>query len=302
WGAPGASLGPGEGPRLALDVTIPRNGYEGDELRSVRIVNLGSAGPADLAELHLWRDGGDGSFVGAGDDQDLGPLTRIGSEWRSTFLSETLAASGARLYVSVTTTATPSDSATVNLALPIGGIENRSGNDGPRDALVANPQPLVISTSPLLATLETETRTSTLGQTLVLRMIVRNAGNETVQAIAPSTPAISGTGTASLQSGPSPASMALAPAQSDSFVWTYVASGPGDVQFRAGAAGIGAGSGLVRRAVEVSSNGHDILIPVADAGLVPVQSMPLEVSRGQTGVVPFSLTFTNRGGSGASTV
>lgn len=303
WGAPGASLGPGEGPRLALDVTIPRNGYEGDELRSVRIVNLGSAGPADLAELHLWRDGGDGSFAaGAGDDQDLGPLTRIGSEWRSTLLSETLAASGARLYVSVTTTATPSDSATVNLALPIGAIENLSGNDGPRDGLVANPQPLVISTSPLLATLETETRASTLGQTLVLRMIVRNAGNETVQAIAPSTPATSGTGTASLQSGPSPASMALAPAQSDSFVWTYIASSPGDVQFRAGAAGIGAVSGLVRRAVEVSSNGHDILIPVADAGLVPVQSMPLEVSRGQTGVVPFSLTFTNRGGTGASTV
>jgi hypothetical protein len=171
----------------------------------VRIVNLGSAGPADLAELHLWRDGGDGSFVaGAGDDQDLGPLTRIGSEWRSTLLSETLAASGARLFVSVTTTATPSDSATVDLALPIGAIENLSGNDGPRDGLVANPQPLVISTSPLLATLETETRASTLGQTLVLRMIVRNAGNETVQAIAPSTPAISGTERPRCNRGPLP--------------------------------------------------------------------------------------------------
>jgi hypothetical protein len=99
-----------------------------------------------------------------------------------------------------------------------------------------------------------------------------------------------------------PAVMTLAPAQSDSFVWTYTASGPGDVQFRAGAAGTGSVSGLTRRAVEVSSNGHDILIPVADAGLIPVQSMPLEVSRGQTGVVPFSLTFTNRGGTGASTI
>jgi len=303
WGAPGASLGPGEGPRLALDVTIPRNGYESDELRSLRVVNLGTAGTTDLAELRLWRDGGDGVFTpGAGDDQDLGPLTRFGAEWRSPLLSEALGIAGARLFVSVTTTATPSDSATVDLALPMGAIENLSGNDGPRDGLVANPQPLVISTSPLLATLEAETRASTVGQTLRLRMIVRNAGNETVQAIAPSTPTISGSGTASLQSGPSPASMVLAPAQSDSFVWTYAASGPGDVQFRAGAAGTGAVSGLVRRAVEVSSNGHDVLLPVSDAGLIPVQSMPLEVSRGQTGIVPFSLTFTNRGGTGASTV
>ena len=303
WGAPGASLGPDEGPRLALDVTIPRNGYENDELRSVRIVNLGTAGAADLAELHLWRDGGDGVFTpGSGDDQNLGPLTRTGAEWRSTLLSEALGAAGARLFASVTTTAVPSDSATVDLALPIGAIENQSGNDGPRDALVANPQPLVISTSPLLATLETETRASTVGQTLRLRMTVRNAGNETVQAIAPSTPAISGSGTASLQAGPSPGTMTLAPAQSDSFVWVYLASGPGDVQFRADAAGVGTVSGLVRRAVEVSSNGHDILIPVADAGLVPVQSMPLEVSRGQAGIVPFSLTFTNQGGTGASTV
>ncbi|HEU4940574.1 MAG TPA: hypothetical protein VFT97_03060, partial [Candidatus Eisenbacteria bacterium] len=206
------------------------------------------------------------------------------------------------VFVSVATTGSPSDSATVDLAAPIGGIETLSANDGPRDGVVSNPQPLVISTSPLLATLETETRASTVGQTIRLRMIVRNAGSETVQAIIPSAPIISGSGAAPLQSGPTPTSMTLAPAQSDSFVWTYTASGPGDVQFRAGAAGTGSSSGLVRRAVEVSSNGHDILIPVADAGLVPVQSMPLEVSRGQTGVVPFSLTFTNGGGTGASTV
>jgi hypothetical protein len=112
---------------------------------------------------------------------------------------------------------------------------------------------------------------------------------------------MAGSGIAALQSGPAPAAMTLAPAASDSFVWTYDASSPGGVTFRAGASGTGVVSGLLRRAVEVSSNAHDILIPVADAALVPVQSMPLEVSRGQTGVVPLSLTFTNLGGTGAST-
>ena len=303
WGAPGASLGPAEGPRLALDMTIPRNGYRDDELRSVRVINQGTAGSGDLAELRLWRDGGDGAFTpGSGDDADLGPLTRVGAQWQSALLTEPLAAGGARLFVSVSTTASPADSATVRLALPADAIENLSGDDGPRAAVLANPQPLVISTSPLLATLETETRASTIGQTIRLRMTVRNGGNETVQAIAPSAPSLLGSGFAVLQSGPSPPSMSLVPSAQDSFVWEYLAASAGDVQFRGSAAGTGATSGLERRAVEVSSNGHAILVPVADAGLVPVQSMPLEVGRGQQGVVPFSLTFTNHGGPGAASV
>ena len=97
--APAVTVGPGDGPALALDVIVPRNGYAADLLRGVRVTNLGSAGPADLALVQLWRDGGDGLFSGAGDDVLLGPLTATGAEWASPLLAEPVAGPGLRLFV-----------------------------------------------------------------------------------------------------------------------------------------------------------------------------------------------------------
>ncbi|NNE42823.1 MAG: hypothetical protein HKN12_01320, partial [Gemmatimonadetes bacterium] len=59
-GAPNATLGPSEGPALALDVTLPANGYRDDILRGLTVVNVGTATPADIGQMELWRDGGDG--------------------------------------------------------------------------------------------------------------------------------------------------------------------------------------------------------------------------------------------------
>jgi hypothetical protein len=302
-GVPGVSLGPGDGPVLALDVVIPRNGYVDDELHGFRVVNLGNAGTGDIAELRLWRDGGDGLFTpGSGDDADLGALTYLSGAWVRTSLTEGLAGAGARLFVSLTASAAPAESATVRLAIPIAGIDNASGNDGPLERAVENPQALTISTSPLLAVLETATRASTVGQPIQVRMIVRNAGVETVTGIRPTALAASGAATAALSSGPVPATFDLAPAQRDTFTWTYVSTSEGDLIFSGSAAGTGATSGVVRRAVQTASNRHDVFVSVIDADLVPVQSMPTNVSRGQIGVVPLSLTFTNNGGTGASDV
>ncbi|HMA47051.1 MAG TPA: hypothetical protein VKP11_07625, partial [Frankiaceae bacterium] len=60
WPAPGATLSPGDGPTLALDLSVPPNGYRADVLRGVRVENLGTASVADVARVQLWKDGGDG--------------------------------------------------------------------------------------------------------------------------------------------------------------------------------------------------------------------------------------------------
>ncbi|HEU5310493.1 MAG TPA: hypothetical protein VFV24_03470, partial [Candidatus Eisenbacteria bacterium] len=89
-GPSAVTLGPGDGPVLAFDFLLPRNGYESDVLQGVRVVNLGTAGTSDIAELRLWADGGDGQFTGTGDDRDLGPLVPLGGAWTSALLTEPL--------------------------------------------------------------------------------------------------------------------------------------------------------------------------------------------------------------------
>lgn len=301
--AAASSLGPGEGPALALDVIIPRNGYLDDELNSIRLVNLGTAGPNDIAALRLWRDGGDGLFsAGVGDDIDLGVLTRVAGEWVSGPLSEPLTGTGARLFVAITASVTPADSSTVQFSIPVGGIENASGNDGPLDGAVASAQIVTISTSPLLASIDTETRSSTVGQEVRVRMLVRNAGAERVTGIAPSAVALSGPANFALVSGPSPGSFDLSPAERDTFVWVYASGSSGEAQFSGSASGIAESSGIARRAVQATSSVHRVFDSVPVAHVEPVQSMPSTVGRGQVDVVPFSLTFTNPGGPGASGV
>ena len=74
-GAQVATLGPGEGPVLALDFLLPANGYLDDALNRMRLINLGTAGPSEIEELRLWRDGGDGTFSAASGD-DATSITR----------------------------------------------------------------------------------------------------------------------------------------------------------------------------------------------------------------------------------
>src|SRR5262249_12577094 len=131
---PPRSISPGEGPVPALAFVVPRNGRMDDVLQSVRVVNQGAAGAPDLAELRLWRDGGTGSFdAGAADDVALGVLVPNSGGWLSGSLNEGLGAPGLLLFVAVTTTPTARDSSTIELAVPLQGLQVASQNDGPID-------------------------------------------------------------------------------------------------------------------------------------------------------------------------
>lgn len=298
---PSATVSPGDGPLLALDLVVPANGYRSDVLQGVRVRNTGTATGADIASMALWRDGGDGAFSpGSGDDAWLGAMTPVGADWRSPLLSEPVGGAGARLFVGVTLSGAAAESVTVNLRVPRDGIDYASGNDGPNDADVDHSGTLLVSTSPLLATLKVPVA-STLGQAPAVRLVLRNVGAETIQDIVPGT-LVASSGALVVSGGPSPASLTLAPGATDSVSWTCTASTPGEVRLDADAAGTGTPSGLPRRALRVSSGTHRVYVGSTDLDMVPVRTMPVNVNRGQADVIPFSLTLSNPGGAGSSDV
>lgn len=293
-GAPPRTLSSGDGPVEALDFLVHRNGYLDDVLQQVAVTQLGSAPVSDIAQVRLWRDGGDGAFdAGAGDDRDLGSMTPGGGVWSSGALYESLGASGARLFASVSISGTPTDSTTVVLGVPLGGLTMASGNDGPADRGVSNPDPLLLANRGLVASLGFGSSTATVGQTVTLTMTVRSTAPETLIAVAPAAPAFTGSATLTAISGPAPASRVLGPGASGTFVWTYSASAPGTKRASARATGTGKTSGNPYVSLEATSGELGVLSPADSVSLTAFDGMPQSVTRGQRGVLPLYLSFAH---------
>lgn len=301
--APVATIGASEGPVLALDAILPRNGYDNDVLEQIRVENTGTATAADLGEARLWRDGGDGRFdAGGSDDRDLGVMSYINGQWISGALIEPLAEGGARVYVAIVAAAAVNDSASVRFRIPVNGIRVQSGNDGPRDAEILMDNEVMLSSAALLGTLSLAPAASTVGQTCTATLRVRNTGSTTVQSIVPSSLAQTGPGSFTLLTGPVPATFDLGPGAEDTFTWTYRADSVGHVELRGSAAGIEQGSGAAAGSNTSRSNAHEIFLQALALAVAPVGSMPFTVNRGQAQVVPLSLTLTNNASSSVSGV
>ncbi len=290
------TLGPGEGPVLAMDLAVPANGYAADELTGISFVNEGSAISSDLLVAELWEDGGDGVFnAGLGDDVSLGPLTLTGNIWASTVLSRVIPVGGSQLFTSLTVADTPQDSVTVKLGIPMGGITVSSGNDGPLDAAVPGVGNLVISTSPLRTVVTFANPATNTGQTGSITMTIRNAGSDTVTDILPVLNFAAGENLLTLYA-PTPSSIpALDPGNEASFTWGYISITPGEVVMEGNAQGVVNGS-QVRRSIITPTAVHRIYMPVPGLDLYPTANLPFSINRGQQGVVPLSLTFINPGG------
>jgi hypothetical protein len=291
-GAPPATLGPGGGPAEALDVLVRRNGYQDDVLQGFSVVNLGNASAADLAGLRLWRDGGNGTFdAGAGDDTDLGALTESTGLWSSGALALPLGAAGQRLFVAATASGTPTDSATVQLAVPIGGIAMASGNDGPLDQPIANADAIRLANGGLLASLGFDAAAVTVGQTVTLRMAVQNTAPESLMAVAPTAPVPNGSAVLTPLTGPMPATLDLAPGESGEFQWTFRADSAGIHRSSARADGTGSPSLQPYASFDAESGELRVLARADSLRLTFANAMPQAVSRGQSGVLPLYLTF-----------
>ena len=299
-GAPGATLAAGDGPVLALDLIVRGNGYQPDVLNGVGVMNAGTATAADIAELRLWRDGGDGTFgAGSGDDIDLGPLVANAAAWTSGALSVPLSPSGTRLFVAVTASGAPADSSTVRLAVPaMDGLVVQSGNDGPIDAGIENPEAILLSSRPLLATLSVTPAATTVGQNVTVTMRVRNAGSDSIAGVTPSALSVAAGGVL-LQSGPVPASASLAPGGFQDFTWSYGTTAADTARFTGSASGTEQGTGNPAASHPAASNLLRIYDQVASLALGATSSLPANVSRGQHDVVPFFFAFskTDAGGS-----
>jgi hypothetical protein len=299
----GLTLAPLDGPLAALDVTLPGNGYLADRLHGVRVENRGNADPAEIGELRLIRDGGDGRLAGApSDDVDLGPLVPVAGAWQSAYLDEPIPVAGARFFVALTVAGATSDSSTVRLAIPAGGVEMESGHDGPLDAPIANAEAHVLSTRPLLASLTLEPSSSTIGQQVDVRMQVRNVGTEALDGVTPVAPAAEGTADHQWLSGPTPGPTRLAPGESVTFTWTVMPTTAGALRFVANAHGTGDPSGLERWSLVARTNTHPVFTEADSLRLLAQQSMPSAVTLGQTGVVPVTLTLEHPGDASSSDI
>src|SRR5262249_25416708 len=206
-------------------------------------------------------------------------------------LSLPVSLAGERLWVSAVIAAAPTDSATIDLRLPVGGLTNVSANDGPLDAAVDLGPTLTISNAPLISSVRIDPGESVVGQSLTVRLAVRNRSAEVVTGIAPSAPDVSGGGALTLRSGPSPPAFDLVPAASDTVTWTCEAVGAGAVVVSGRAAGRGATSGASRGSALAASDPHVVYAPTAGIDVSAAQAMPLAVAWGQQGVAPLSLTF-----------
>lgn len=289
------TLGPSDGPALGLNLVVPANGYVADTLLGLSLVNTGSAGTGDLAGLELWADGGDGAFdAGAVDDVDLGPMSYQSGSWVSPSLNRTIPLEGLRLYAGLTVSATPQDSSTVRLAVPIGGITTLSGNSGPLDRHILETGTLVLSTSPLLSSVAFVSHKVTVGMAGEVRMTVSNRGGENVAGIVPELQFSSGT--AGLELGaPVPASFDLDPGQEGVFTWSFTCDSPGDVVLEGWSSGTGQSTTLLRRSISTPTSSLQVYTPVPGLDLYPVTNLPFSINRGQTGVVPLTLTLINPG-------
>jgi hypothetical protein len=291
-----STLGPGSGPVLAFDFQLPGNGYQSDALNGIRIVNQGDATPADLSELRLWQDGGNGTFdSGGGDDTDLGALVLQGNAWQSLSMSIALAPAGARFFVSLTVSPTFTDSALVALQLPVNSVIMASGNDGPVDAPVSSGHVIALSDAPLLAQLALSPSPSTTGQSVTATLTVENHSAETILGVTPAPLTQSGSGQFAAPGSPVPSSRTLAPGASGTFQWSLTPAQAGDVTLSTKVGGTGQTSLLVRTSLTASTTIHQIFQEANLLNVSALEFMPYSVTVGQGGVVPLNLTFTNPG-------
>ncbi|MCX5753004.1 MAG: hypothetical protein NTW97_05080 [Candidatus Krumholzibacteria bacterium] len=123
---------------LVFDFLVPGNACIEDTLRGLTITNLGTAGDDQIERLRLWRDGGDGFFDPASDSL----LAVFGEETAGTYAVEALfeplaGFPGSRFFVTMDVLEKIETGGTVDLAIPVMGIDVASGNDGPVDGEIS---------------------------------------------------------------------------------------------------------------------------------------------------------------------
>jgi len=152
-GAPAATIYANDTNVLAMNFVVPANGATADTLTGLRVQNAGTVASGQITAVKFWADvDGDGAFEPATDDAPaLGTATwNAGGWWENTSLSQSIPTAGKRIFVSFDLGASPTVLGTVIMRIKTGsldldaGVVVASGNDGPKDAVVTNPNTLTV--------------------------------------------------------------------------------------------------------------------------------------------------------------
>ncbi len=152
--------------------------------------------------------------------------------------------------------------------------------------------PFAVGVAALRASLQAAPALVVTGMTINVTLNVTNVGLNPALNVTPSALGLSGSGSASLLSGPVPASLAtLLPGESGSFSWTYRADAAGQVRWTGSVSGTDSQTGQNVQSPPATSNTVTIAAPAA---LQAAFSGPASANIGQTFTI--QLQVTNQGG------
>lgn len=293
FGAPPITVPRNKSNVLLMDIVIPSNGYATDTIKNMKLKNSGIAvSPRDILSVKLWADGGNNEFDhGLGDDKDLGiavwQTETLLPYWQWRDLNLPIPVLGKRIFVSADISDEPFDASTIQMKIPVNGLEFESSNDGPRDTELINPARQIICLVPLMTQMEvTPQKVAPLALVTITMTIKNLSPADTVGLI---NPVIfgSGSGLAILISGPVPGSLSISAGESKKFIWQYQSKQAGTITFYGSATSIAGG------AIESISNTLLIQNIPTIMTINHFASMPVSVNTGQTDIVPLSFIFSN---------
>lgn len=164
-------------------------------------------------------------------------------------------------------------------------------------AILAETSFLVVTEASLTASLQAPSTVS-VGQSFPVRMGVHNTGGAEAVGVGATPLQASGTGNATLLSGPAPLSLDLPGDVLGTFSWTYQALSPGWFQLTGAAVGQDGNSGAFIAAATVTSNLCLIQTP-ASVTILALTATPTLVYRNQRNI-PVALCLYNSGQAAAS--
>ncbi|MCK4574236.1 MAG: hypothetical protein KAU36_07680, partial [candidate division Zixibacteria bacterium] len=133
----------GETDRVVLEFSLPSNGYSDDRLKTIHLMDFGSLKNSDaLAGMKLWLDSGaKGLSI---DDNLVAEFVDRSSHWEADNLNVELSGFATHFIVTVDISNGQFDAGTIDLRIPVGGVQCRSGMNGPDDDAVGNDEPFVL--------------------------------------------------------------------------------------------------------------------------------------------------------------
>ncbi len=133
----------GQEDQVVLDFELPRNGYDADQLRRLRLVNTGKLDEGDaVSAMKLWMDHNGNGY--SPDDPLVGELLYSGTSWQLTDAALPLEDPTSRLFVTVSLSDDQFIGGTLQLQIPRNAIGYVSGLNGPDDDAIESPETFLI--------------------------------------------------------------------------------------------------------------------------------------------------------------